>query len=109
MVYSKLPKATTANLVFHKLEKFRIWLFLGCFIFGLAYFWQVNSLSNRGFLIKDLQNQITSLKNLNQKLEVQAAAAQSLENIQEKIKSLNMVAPDKVEYFSPVGTNVALK
>jgi hypothetical protein len=42
-------------------------------------------------------------------LELQAATAQSLENLNAKIQKLNMVNPDKVEYLRMVGTDVALK
>jgi len=104
-----MHRVTTIDLFFERLDKNKIWLLIACVIFGMAYFWQVNSVSNRGFKIRDLENQISVLKNSNQQLELQAASAQSLENLNGKIKELNMVTPDKVEYLRPVGTGVALR
>ena len=110
MVYhSRLHRVTTIDLFFERLDKYKIWLLISCVVFGLAYFWQVNSVANSGFKIRDLEKQISSLKDYNQQLELQVATAQSLENLNAKIQKLNMVNPDKVEYLRMVGTDVALK
>ncbi|MCX6779381.1 MAG: hypothetical protein NTU97_04090 [Candidatus Magasanikbacteria bacterium] len=107
--YSKMHRVTTIDLFFERADKYKIWLLIACVVFGMAYFWQVNSVSNRGFKIRDLEKQISLLKNSNQQLELQAASLQSLENLNDKIKQLNMVVPEKVEYLRPVGSGVALR
>lgn len=104
-----MHRVTTIDLFFERLDKYKIWLIIVCVIFGLAYFWQVNSVSNRGFKIRDLEKQISLLKESTQELELQAAAAQSLEKLNVKIQQLNMVAPERVEYLRPVGTGMALR
>jgi len=107
--YSHFAKITVFETVFQRLEKAKFWLFVFCALFGFAYFWQVNSLSTRGFKIRELENNIESLREVNQKLEMNAANAQSINQLQEKIKELNMVAPAEVEYLRPVGSGVAFK
>lgn len=74
----------------------------------LAYLWQVNSLSTKGFQIKNLEKQITVLKTDIQQLELDMASEQSLNKINERVQELSMVKVDKVEYLRPLGSNVAL-
>lgn len=91
------------------LEKGKIFIFFLLIIFGLAYFWQINSLSTQGFQIKELENNIQLLKEENQKLELEAARQQSMLNIDEQIQGLGLVAVNQVEYLRPVGPAVAVK
>lgn len=91
------------------LEKRKAILFILLIIFGLAYFWQINSLSTQGFQINELENNIQLLKEENQKLELEAARQQSMLNIDEQIQELGLVAVNQVEYLRPVGPAVAVK
>lgn len=109
MVYYTRIKTTALDQTFVKLEKLKIWIFCGCFILGAAYFWQINSVATRGFKIRDLENNIQTLKEINQNLELQAAGQQTLEQVNERIKQLNMVAPESVDYLRPTGAGVAYK
>ncbi|MEK7508451.1 MAG: hypothetical protein AAB568_01195 [Patescibacteria group bacterium] len=109
MYYSNFKPLTTIDRLFDGLEHYRVALVVCCLVFGLAYFWQVNSVSTRGFKIRELQTGIDILKESNHKLELQAATAQSWQNIQEKIKQLNMVESGQVEYLRPAGSDVAIK
>lgn len=107
--YCRTYQCTTLDIIYSKLEKFRLIFLIGCVIFGLAYFWQVNSSATRGFKIRELENSIQNLKQDTQQLELQAAERQSLEQITEKVKQLNMVVPLKIEYLQPTGSGVALR
>lgn len=107
--YSRSHRVTTIDLFFERMDKYKIWLMIACAVFGLAYVLQVNSVSNRGFKINNLEKQISALKESNQELELQAASAQSLENLNSKIQQLNMVTPSKIEYLRPTGSGVALR
>ena len=109
MYYSQFKPLNTIDRFFDSLERYRVALVICCLVFGLAYFWQVNSVSTRGFKIRELQTGIDTLKESNHKLELQAATAQSWQNIQEKIKQLNMVESGQVEYLRPAGSDVAIK
>ncbi len=107
--YSKNYQCGTLDIIYSKLEKMKLLFVLGCVIFGLAYFWQVNSLATRGYKIRELESEIGLLQKNTQQLEVQAAQAESLDNVTEKIKQLNMVTPNKVEYLNPTGSDVAMR
>lgn len=91
------------------LERAKILIFVLLIISGLAYFWQINSLSTRGFKIKELEKDIQQLKSDNQKLELEVTNEQSMFNLDEQIKSLNMVELTQVEYLRPTGPAVAVK
>lgn len=92
-----------------KMVKYKAILGVICLLVGLGYFWQTNSLSTRGYQIRELEKSIDLLKEKNQELELQAASAQSWETLQERVKQLNMVETDHVEYLTPAGGSVALK
>jgi len=92
-----------------KMQQFQIVFVVGCVMFGGAYFWQVNSLATRGYEIRDLEKNIQELKRSTQQLQIQAAEEQSLDKVTEKIKQLNMVLPEKVEYLRANNKDVALR
>lgn len=73
-----------------------------------AYLRQVNTLSIKGFQIKDLDKDIKVLKTETQQLELTLASEKSLNQINERVKKLNMVPVDQMEYLRPIGNNVAL-
>ncbi|MBI5731968.1 MAG: hypothetical protein HY982_01250 [Candidatus Magasanikbacteria bacterium] len=106
--YSRVKVGVLENAV-SSLQKFRVWILFACLLFAAAYFWQVNSLSTRGFKIRDLEKNIQTLRETNQKLELQAANSQSLEELEARIKGLNMAPPLKIEYLRPLGSGVAIK
>ena len=74
----------------------------------LAYLWQVNTLSTKGFQIKNLEKRITVLKTDIQQLELNLAGEQAVTKLNERIQELQMVKVDKVEYLRPLGSSVAL-
>ncbi|MBI5022925.1 MAG: hypothetical protein HZC05_02035 [Candidatus Magasanikbacteria bacterium] len=92
-----------------KITKFRGIIFSFLIIFSLAYFWQVTSLSMKGFQIKDLDKQIQQLKKDSQKLELELTAEKSMMNVDERVKGLNLVEVKNVEYLNVASPAVALR
>ncbi len=91
------------------LRRYRIFIIAFFLISASAYLWQINALSTRGFKIKELENNISDLKKDNQTLELEVTNEQSMFNLNERIKQLNLVAIQKVEYLQPIGPAVAVR
>lgn len=76
---------------------------------SLFYLAQANTIATKGYEIRELEEKLATLKEKNKKLELKAAELQSVKNIEEGVKHLNMVPIDKVIYLSGEGTAVAMK
>lgn len=107
--YTKSRRFNSFRQLLGKIIKFRILIFAFLIISGLAYFWQITSLSVRGFKIKALENSIQQLKKDNQKLELEVTGQEAMLNVEEKVKGLGLVAMEKVEYLTAVSPVVALR
>lgn len=83
-------------------------IILLCLI-SLFYLTQANQIATKGYEIKDLEDRLDNLKEENRGLELRAAELQSVRNVEEGVKKLNMVPLQKVVYISSEGTVVALK
>ena len=89
----------------------RAWLlvlFAAIFVTGVFYLIQVNSLATKGYQIKDLDNKVAELKDMNKKLEVEVTELRSTARINHEIEKLNMVAVSRFEYLKANGTSVAI-
>lgn len=78
-------------------------------VFGILYVVQTSSASTTGYDMRDLERQIQSLEQENQKLEFEIATHRSMQSIQNRLVSLNMVEANNVEYATLVGTAVAMR
>ncbi len=78
-------------------------------VLGSLYLFQVNRTATSGFAVKDLNTQITELKESHQKLELQVADLQSLQQIQSATKRLELIARTKLEYVQTTTGAVALE
>ena len=74
---------------------------------GVLYVVENSSVSTKGYDINALQKKITELKQENQRVEFEVAQYGSMDNIQARLKNLNLVAADKSEYVTLPGTAVA--
>ena len=92
------------------------WIFgIGCrlsllfllIIFGVLFIWQTSSASTKGFVINDLQEQISDLEKENQKLGLQIAEQRSLKNLENRITELGLVVVDNVRYATILNNTVA--
>lgn len=67
---------------------------------AVAYLVQINGLATKGYQIRELETQITQLRQENNQLEVQALDLQSMDNVKNKVTQLNMVPTGKADYLS---------
>src|SRR3989344_4238913 len=65
------------------------------FVLGVAYLIQVNSISTKGYEIKQLEQ--------NERLELEARSLKAIETIQAQAQALNLVPSQGVNYFSGNG------
>ncbi|MBI2356409.1 MAG: hypothetical protein HYV13_04365 [Candidatus Doudnabacteria bacterium] len=84
--------------------KYSIWhlnivLLFAVLIFGVAYFIEINSLSTKGYKIKQLEQKIKTLEMENKHLEVQASNLQSISRVQEQAIELNFVPIGNATYL----------
>lgn len=107
--YSPTRRSNYWQKINSKIVKFRTIIFSFLIIFSLAYFWQVTSLSIKGFQIKDLDKQIQQLKKDSQKMELEITVEKSMMNVDERVKGLNLVAVQNVEYLNVMSPAVALR
>lgn len=78
-------------------------------IFGVMYIVQTSSISAKGYEMSDLEDQITSLEQENQKLEFKIASNKSMKSIQNRLAGTELVVADSYQYGSLVGTAMAMR
>lgn len=76
---------------------------------GFMYLMEVNQATTKGYKMRDLEKKISSIEEVNRKLELQITDLQSLNNVKQRVDDLGMVPSDKVKYIKIPGTSVALK
>ena len=91
------------------LKLFNIVLYFIIFVSGVYYVVGANELSIKGFSLADLKGQARNINDSNKKLEAQMIALSSFNNVNEKIKKLDMVAVKEVEYVANTGGTVAVR
>jgi cell division protein FtsL len=86
---------------------FRVILAVFVFSFGVLYVVNTSSISTKGYDMSDLEKQITSLERENQRLEFKIANYSSMQSIQERLKDMDLVTAENIEYAVIVGSEVA--
>lgn len=89
--------------IFQKLNfKRKIFVFSIILFVSLSgfYLFQINDLAVKGFEIRNLEEKIKELKQENKNLELKTAELQTLSNIEELKKELNLVKAGQAEYIS---------
>lgn len=81
-------------------------IFILCLL-SLFYLAQANQTATKGYEIRTLEEQLEALKAEQKKLELKAAELQSVRNVEEGSRQLNMVPIEKVVYLAPGGSVVA--
>ncbi len=79
------------------------------FLVGLGYLFQINSTATQGYQIKELESRLEELKTKNEKLNLEYIEARSMAKMIDRAEQLNLVAVDKVEMITPVGSAVVRK
>ena len=74
-----------------------------------GYLWQINTLSNTSYSIKELEKQVSNLQSTGKDLENKATKLRSLTEIQNKIDRLAFQTTEKVEYLNSTTNVIAQK
>ena len=78
-------------------------------LFGVLYVLQTSSISAKGFAMSDLEQQIQTLENDNQKVEFEIATHRSMKSIEQRLQSMNLVTVDNAQYATLTGNSVAMR
>lgn len=95
----------------HRLDLKIINIFLGglVIVLGVFYLININDLTVKGFALKELKSQSNLLLSDNKDYEAKIMNLQSYNNLNDKVKKLNMVAVSEVEYLSANSGAIARK
>jgi hypothetical protein len=74
-------------------------LFVVTLVLGACYLWQTNAVATKGYEIKALNRQLTTLRQTNQRLEVQSAELQAKKTEFQGIEQADFVAVEHIEYL----------
>jgi len=85
----------------------RVALFVFCVVAGFLYIWQTNTVSTKGYMITELEQNIRQLEYENRKIEVEIAEKSSLTSVEQRLDDVKLVAVDHVEYVDVLGGAVA--
>jgi hypothetical protein len=75
---------------------------------GILYLYSINKSAAKGFQVKQVEKDITELKNENEQLKIKEAQLKSLYYLEEASKNLDMTGTKSVSYIEESGP-VALK
>lgn len=78
-------------------------------IIGCYYLVNINDLTVKGFALRELKSEATILTSENLDKEAKIMNMQSYNNLNEKVKKLNMVAVGEVEYLTVSSAALARK
>ncbi|MFH0780259.1 MAG: hypothetical protein V1928_05415 [Parcubacteria group bacterium] len=94
-----------------KFSKLFFYCLVGAFIVALtgAYLFEVNSIAAKGFQVRDLQKQISDIRDYNDELALQLIDLKASPELNERIESLNMIPAEKIAYYDAAGELVARK
>jgi len=99
-------KKTTGRL---NLRRVNIGLFVFIFAFGLFYLFNISDLTVKGFALRELKTQATTLASEKLEKEEKVNALQSYYSLNSRTAKLNMVAVDNIEYLKSLNPVVAKK
>ena len=112
VITTKRPNYATGRIEISKrINLGLVNMFLGglIFIIGGYYLVNINDLTVKGFVLRELKSQANILASENLDDEAKVMNLQSYSNLNDKIKKLNMVAVGEVEYLTVNQTTIARK
>lgn len=68
------------------------------FLAGLFYLYSINQSAIRGFQVKEVEKQVSEIRNENEKLKIKEAQLKSLYHIEESSKNLEMTNLGNINY-----------
>lgn len=84
-------------------------LFLTLVVFGLGYLIHINTVSTRGITLRTLQKKKIVYQKENEQLGLHIIESQSLNSVQKKIDTLQLVRSEKIEYVTAHTPSVAVR
>ena len=91
---------------------YKWWIYLTGGVAGLlilVYIGLVNDVSTQGYRLQGLQQEVKRLEQGNTAIEIQLAAAQSLQRLESESGSLALVPLEHTEYLDVPTTSVAVR
>lgn len=82
--------------------------FFTVIIFGSSYLYYVNELATKGQEIKEMENKIATLREINEKKKIYEVELRSMYNIEKEMQDLNLISATNIVYLDVNGT-VAMK
>lgn len=86
---------------------FRMSVGIFVLVFGVLYILKTTSVSTKGYIISDLEKQVATLEYENRKMDVEVAKLKSMQSLQERIASTDLVAVANVDYLNVLDGAVA--
>lgn len=83
-----------------KIKLINLFLIALIFVSGAFYLAGMNNLVVKGFELQKLRVQAESVANENREISARKVALESYHNIDSKLRDLNMVAIDQIEYLT---------
>ncbi len=109
VVTRPMPRASSRILSQQRRRTYGLLLFMAVLLLGVCYLWQTNAVATKGYEIKALSRQLTTLRQDNQRLEVQSAELQAAEAAQPSAGQADLVAVEHIEYLaSEPGSSVGV-
>lgn len=89
------------------LTKLNVLLLLLAVALSLVYVGLINSNTLKAYAMHDLEKRLATLKEMNEKMEIDLSELQSVDTIKIAAREMGLVATDKIEYIK-ADTGVAL-
>lgn len=87
------------SLIDRRMVFLNIGFFCLLFILLFSYVIQMNKASTQGYLLRDLQTNVTELQREQKKLQISTTEARSLEHIAQGVQMLGMVQAEHQQYL----------
>ncbi len=88
-------------------RKMRVGMLSFVMIMSVAYMGRINSAATSGYETRDLENQLSAVSQDIQELNIKIADASSMNNIQKRLMTMDMVAVENVAHYN-AGAMVAM-
>lgn len=86
---------------------FRSLLSVAMLGFGVLYIWQVNTVSSKGYVISDYEQQVSSLERETRSIDVKIAEHTSITTVRERLAEVQFEPVTDAEYASLTSDAVA--
>lgn len=107
--FKKEKEEGRINKIRINIKIFNKLLYLAIIISSICYIGSANDLTVKGFELQKLKKDLISKQEENNKNELEVMSMNSYNNLNDRVKNLNMVAVGKVDYIEFSDTAMAKK